>query len=201
MTEMRSSYLVQRLNPPHGGADNPFAFGGGMKNGGLAEGAMELLRPIFSFDYMGAAEYEFGDVPRAFQKIAEYASEGRAALFGIVIPNSEVDTAHLKDWGSRKKVKVPPGESHVYIICHADWCDEVETRVRAWAAKNWRTREDEHDIRDATNLPARLIPQEDSYWDTIGWLEMDNGFLFFTDADAAEKTAALFGVGDDDELD
>ncbi len=57
---MRDSWLIQRLKPAYPGlvqlwVDNPFAFGGGLRNGGLSGEAMNLLRGIFSFDYMGAA--------------------------------------------------------------------------------------------------------------------------------------------------
>jgi len=61
--------LIQRLCAPKN-FDNPFSFGGGYVNGGLSEEAMNLLRPIFSFDYMGSAEFEWGALPKAFEKIA-----------------------------------------------------------------------------------------------------------------------------------
>lgn len=68
MKELKQTYLVQRLNRPTNGYDNPFSFGGGLKNGGLSEDAMKLLRPIFSFDYMGSAEFEFGEYYIDFTK-------------------------------------------------------------------------------------------------------------------------------------
>ena len=45
-TEMKRSYLVQRLRKPRGWEltkDNPFSFGGGLQNGGLSGEAMSLL--------------------------------------------------------------------------------------------------------------------------------------------------------------
>lgn len=75
MTEMKRTWLVQRLRKPYNhpafGADNPFSFGGGLRNGGLNDEAMGLLRGIFSFDYMGAAEFEFGAIPQAFDRLRE----------------------------------------------------------------------------------------------------------------------------------
>jgi hypothetical protein len=65
---IKQSWLIQRLLAPSK-TDNPFSFGGGYKNGGLTEETMALLRPIFSFDYMGAAEFEFGRLPTALEKI------------------------------------------------------------------------------------------------------------------------------------
>lgn len=69
--EMERSYLIQRLKDPYLGHEkNPFSFGGGYKNGGLADEAIDLLKDIFSFDYMGAAEFEFGALPKALNRIA-----------------------------------------------------------------------------------------------------------------------------------
>ena len=57
-----------------------------MRNGGLSSEAMDLIRGIWAFDYMGAAEFEFGAVPKALQKIA--ASD--LTSFTISVPPSEV---------------------------------------------------------------------------------------------------------------
>lgn len=65
---MKNVYLVQRINAPQG-VINPFAFGGGKVNGGFALDAMKQLRNIISFDYMGAAEFEWGAVPTAFEAL------------------------------------------------------------------------------------------------------------------------------------
>lgn len=75
LPHMQRTYLIQRLNRPIN-YNNPFAFGGGLQNGSLSEKAMDLLRPIFSFDYMGAAQFEFGAVPAALGFIHEQAHQG-----------------------------------------------------------------------------------------------------------------------------
>ena len=75
-THWRTPWLIQRLHKPESfklagvETDNPFSFGGGLINGGLSKEAMDLLRPIFSFDYMGAAEFEFGEVSKALTALA-----------------------------------------------------------------------------------------------------------------------------------
>ena len=77
MTELRSTYLVQRLKKPYkGNADNPFNFGGGLLRGGMNEEAYRALNQIFTFDYMGSAEFEFGAVPKAIDVIAEGFAKG-----------------------------------------------------------------------------------------------------------------------------
>lgn len=67
---MKNVYLVQRLKKPQGQI-NPFVFGGGLKNGGLSDEAMKLLKNILSFDYMGSAEFEWGAVPTAFKSLVK----------------------------------------------------------------------------------------------------------------------------------
>lgn len=56
---MKDSYLIQRLQKTVHSSNEllntlgeALAFGGGKKNGGLSKEAMNLLRPIFSFDYI-----------------------------------------------------------------------------------------------------------------------------------------------------
>lgn len=158
---MKSSYLIQRLNsPPRRVAqiDNPFSFGGGLRNGGLSEEAMGLLRSIFSFDYMGAAEFEWGAVPKALNQIAA------ASLVSFEVPT-------------------PVGI--VYVIAPGDCRDEVERRVDAFASTEPPRTMEWVGLRDA-------LTSDDPR--TRGWLEIDNGYFFFVDAEMHAKTAALFGI-------
>jgi hypothetical protein len=74
--KMKRTWLVQRLQKPAPmsikGKDisNLFSFGGGFRNGGLTDEAMALLKNVFSFDYMGSAEFEWGAVPQALSFLA-----------------------------------------------------------------------------------------------------------------------------------
>ena len=70
------THLIQRLRKPIN-YQNPFSFGGGLRNGGLSKEAMNLIKGIFSFDYMGAAEFEWGAVPEALDKIGKLASKNK----------------------------------------------------------------------------------------------------------------------------
>lgn len=164
MTEMKRSWLVQRLETPRsfniGGKtiDNPFSFGGGLKNGGLSDEAMGHLRGIFSFDYMGAAEFEWGAVPKALQKIAKHALVG-----------------------TRMEIE----DSTVYILCDYRHEAEVRDRIRGWGTGTGER------LKEPTRLDHGL--RTPSY-PVRGWLELDNGFFFFTDEQMWSSTAALFGV-------
>ena len=163
------SYLVQRLNKPHGSV-NPFSFGGGLRNGGLSDEAMDLLSGLFSFDYMGAAEFEFGAVPEALNAIAN---------------NGNLTSSSFEIAG------VLPHESYkttIYIICDADDVDEVEKRVRSWVLPyGERPR-----MKESPMLDRVLAGEEWAL--TLGWLELDNGWFAFIDREMFEGVAKLFGV-------
>lgn len=184
------SYLIQRLKKPRKaqeghplfGKDNPFSFGGGLHNGGLSGEAMDLLRGIWQFDYMGAAEFEWGAVPEALSKMAK--ADLVASSFSI--PLREV----AKQWRDKSK-KEPDGEATVYVLAPAGWENEIEHRVRAWAADS---NDDEFRLKEYTRLAAAIRPAEEWDKETCGWLELDNGYAFFTDREMWEQASALFGV-------
>ena len=46
-----------------------FAFGGGLRNGGLPDEWRGSLAEFVDCDYMGAAEYEFGALPDAIRRL------------------------------------------------------------------------------------------------------------------------------------
>ena len=80
---MKRTYLIQRLQKPFPSdvntdrekLVNPFAFGGGLKDGGLSDGAMKLIKSIWRFDYMGSAEFEWGAVPESLSNIFQYCKK------------------------------------------------------------------------------------------------------------------------------
>lgn len=189
---MQRSWLIQRLNKPLNGRgilgpDNPFAFGGGLHNGGLSSQAMDLLRGVFSFDYMGSAEFEFGAVPEALDGLAKSARS--LAAGSLDIPLAEV----APHWSERKAKTTPEGSGAVYYLARREDATEVEQRIRQWAREGFRAH-----LKESTHLESTLRPHNE--WDgrTVGWLELDNGFFFFTDHDMWAKTCDLFGVATDE---
>ncbi|GAA1436434.1 hypothetical protein GCM10009616_36200 [Microlunatus lacustris] len=186
---MKRSWLVQRLQKPiegrHGELVNAFAFGGGYKNGGLSDEAMTYLRPILRFDYMGSAEFEFGAVPEAFQRVARYASGGSLKASTLSIP------LHLAKpgWRVPKGAPKPTGEAVIYVLCNDDDTEGIHERIDEWATGR-------EQLKETTRLSAVLLPAEREEWqpDTCGWFELDNGFLFFTDRDMWQQVCTLFGV-------
>ena len=102
---MKSSYLVQRLTRREQSTiASAFSFGGGLRNGGLSNEAMDLLP--FRFDYMGSAEFEYGAVPKTLQAMA-----GHDLIAGVT------DTE----------------QGSVLYICDSAHEDEVIDRIAEWA--------------------------------------------------------------------
>lgn len=165
--KLNSTYLIQRLikpiNSKNGEILNSFAFGGGLKNGGLSTKAMELLTPIFSFDYMGAAEFEWGAVPNSFKRIAEYIKE--YAPWDIKINNRSV-----------------------YIIGQKELESDID-KLLMQLSNNKVFLKESSGFDHALGLDKWMGDKDCRY---IGWLELNNDFMFFTDKETFEKVCALF---------
>lgn len=174
MTLPNNTRLIQRLEKPaksgiFAGKDNPFAFGGGLRNGGLSDDAMSLIREVFAFDYMGSAEYEFGAVPEGLTKVAKAAQDGLLTAKTIKITG------------------VP-----VYIIARADQMDDVIDVIRA----DHKGGPQAPNLKQATRFWQAVSGNDDvaSNCRICGWLELDNGFFYFTDEEMFKGVADLFEV-------
>lgn len=182
---LRETYLVQRLERPWGEAANPFSFGGGLRNGGLQKEAMALLKGIFTFDYMGSAEFEFGAVPKALTAIYKVAVEG--GLMSGTVLLTEASVAKVTTWDRSRRQLPLKADPIVYFICPSAWEGEIVHRIIALAGGKGR-------LKEGTRL-ANVLRPDPAHEDRVaGWLELDNGWFFFTDREMFEKVAALFEV-------
>jgi hypothetical protein len=177
---MNRTWLVQRLKKPYVNPDSKlsqlgevFSFGGGMVNGGLSNEAMSLLRPHFSFDYMGSAEFEFGAVPKSLSHIVKNRNQ-----YTTVITEVAFET---KDWKSKKELK---GAKPILVICEKNHVEEVQTRLATFAKNTF------NNTKEMINLDRSLADCEYDK-DTIGWLELDNHFLFFKNIKTGETISDL----------
>jgi len=190
---MKHSYLIQRLTKPW--KDNPenplhklanaFAFGGGLMNGGLSKEAMDLFKDVFRFDYMGSSEFEWGAVPEAFNMIAKSIKD--------YIPYRIAVEYHKEkySWNSNDKTLC---RKDVYIICKKEWKEEVNKRIKAYAmGKDY----DKMGTKEGVQLSYSLADEKDR---VKGWIELDNGYMFFVDNEMFLKTCNLFGLEYNTEL-
>jgi hypothetical protein len=161
---------------------NPFAFGGGLQNGGLSKEASKLLGNIFDFDYMGSAEFEWGAVPAALQFLAEQKT-AKNIVAGIIDVSGN-ETAENSD-----------NRELVYFVCPLTYKAEVIKRIkelRKMPKSIWIC------LKEHCGLKEWFDEKDPKYSkyskEKIGWLELDNGFIFFTDKEAFDKFCILFGI-------
>jgi len=165
---MEKTHLIQRLLKPLD-QSNPLstkanAFGGGLKYGGLREETANLLSQIWTFDYMGSAEFEWGAVPNALSKIWNYTKGGRAKTGIVALP---------KD---------------VYYLCETEMERDVKKIIK-------RLYKNERRLHLKENCFLRESIDDQKYFEKYGgWLELDNGFMFFIDEEMYNNTLKLFGI-------
>lgn len=162
---MKQPFLIQRLEQPRNPL--PFDFGGGYKNGGLSDEAMKLIKNIFSFDYMGAAEFEFGALPISLQLIAKNHEKYNSMEFVAI---------------TKQKNKAV-----VYVLCNkADSSD-----ISHWIKRKAFDEYGEGTTKERVGI-NQAINDKECRWK--GWLDIDNGFFFFVDKEMFEKTKQLFEI-------
>ena len=175
---MKSTYLIQRLKRPYPKARgeketaiqqlaNAFAFGGGLKDGGIPAEGMKLLRNVFRFDYMGSAEFEFGAVPKALAKIVD---ERENYVSGLIVGFGQ-DLAKI------------------FYLCHKDHSEEVQERIKWLATDEYKN----FHLKQRCSLKESLEGKE-YHKEVCGWLELDNAFMFFTDEVMFERVLKMFGI-------
>ena len=169
---MEKSYLIQRLQKPIN--YKKLSFGILNPSGRICKENMEQLRKVFTFDYMGAAEFEFGAVPKAMNQVINACSD-------YVRGSIDVHWQALI-W---REHKTRDGNGKVYYTCHKDQEKDVKKRIAGWAMGR--------NVSGPTKEGVRLdcsFHEKDYY----GWFELDNGFFFFIDKDMFEDTCALFDI-------
>jgi len=185
---MKTDYfLIQRLRKPTVALDgkifeNPFSFGGGYRRGGLTEEAFNALGKIWSYDYMGAAEFEFGALPESFERIKKNLNE---YIFDKV--NIE---ATATDY-SGKRIKKIKKDQDVFYFCLRDDQKEVEELLKKFANGV------EHDYRSKEYIGlSESIFYEDLR--VVGWHDIENDFLFFIDKQMFENFIMMCDPNEDE---
>lgn len=215
----RATYLVQRLKKPFDATPEGDwramahqAFGGAKAE--LSKEALQLFRHVCSFDYMGAAEYEFGKIPTVLREIAaekvlvksEYVLPANIIKPGYwrqVIAESErrkeleAAKAEGKKAKPAKPVEMPATlDMKFFILCTEEEKEYAEALIRALAAGVQR-------LKESACLEYVLDPdprREDFYKDLVGWLELNHGFFFFRDEQMCDRILNIFnGFSDDKE--
>lgn len=206
---MKGTYLVQRLDSPpksEWSAKAAQVFGGHFMQ--LSAEGWKTLQQIFNIHYMGAAEYEFGTLPKCLTEMVGDNKE--LVAFEVVVakkdikPNWDREMKHrrahqaavkeAKRIGAKipkaKKLPGTPNDATIYVLCREKHREGATYAITQMAGDNVPCKEG-HDV------PRALDPIEEWDSETHGWLELDNGFFFFIDKTMWERTCDLFGVAHD----
>ena len=164
---MERTYLIQRLDQP-AGFSNPFSFGVG--GSGLSKDAEDLVAKVWSWDYMGSAEFEFGAAQKSLAKIAGYVREEKVVTGTVALP----------------------GDHEVYFLAEKGTELEIEQRIT-------QLYHDESSMRLLERCRLRNHLDGKEYAKRhAGWLELDNGFLFFADREMYQNALRLLGYQQDE---
>lgn len=163
---MDRTYLIQRLNKPEV-SPSPFDFGGGLPRGGLDKNFMNVIKYFFTFDYMGAAEFEWGAVPAAIKFVLEQVKANNVTCG----QHQGVFYISPKEY-----------ENGVKLTIEKLLEDESELRLKESCGLKRRMRS-LGDIQERRSM-------------NVGWLELDNGFFFFSEEEMFNKTKILLGINE-----
>ena len=211
-----TTYRVQRLkHKPKSDwhARLSQVFGGGMYQ--MSEGGWKVCQEVFDFDHMGAAEYEFGSIPNALKNIVDERADYRAWSFIIksvdVTPGwwrqrgmdafrrAEIQAAkrknekpprmspkHKKELAEKAGVPIP--DATIYVVSNkAQDPKLVEKLIRMVNSGQ---------IRPKSGASFDLDREPDSYAkDVIGWFDLDNEIMWFTDKEVFDSFIKLFEIG------
>lgn len=160
------SMRVQLLNPPpKANVPDPFAEVGI----GMSENAMSVCRSIWKFRYMGNARFEDGSIQRMLAKIVG-------------------DPEHYAGWTLDLDGAV------VFVISMAADRAEISERIGTWAT----TEDTEYPFSQPHRTSEQVLLwqalQDPPQTKACGWLELDNGFMFFTDRTMFERTTTTFSI-------
>ena len=189
----KNPYLIQRLRKPFKPSNeesekatmmkkiaNAFSFGGGLVNGGLSKEAMELVSKIWRYDYMGAAEFEWGAVPESLHRMGK---NHKSLVTGKIKVLAEAN-----DWSSRPVKKIKK-DGLVYYVCY----DLHQKDVEEWIPKFADDIKHEFRTKESVNLSQNIIGSE-YHKDTVGWHDNNNDYLFFTDPEMYLGFCDLFEI-------
>jgi len=182
------SYLVQRLAGPRkttnpGAVQAHHVFGGGRL--GLSPQAWQALDQVCTVDYMGAAEYEGGVLPNALNEIIRLRSV--ITSFVLTLAPHERELNWSRKYPAKKGFPLPPAKTvQIFGFAPVTILDEVKDRVRLLCSPNPpRTKRD-------SLISQNLDPIEAVREPVLGWIELNNGFMFFSDRKMWEGFCTIF---------
>lgn len=197
---MKNSRFIQRFGQPNNQRMKiDQAFGGAALQ--LKQEAWDILYDILTIEHMGAAEFEFGALPKTLNQMCHV----ELIKFSFLIKAKRIQPnwnrqskarkerhayiAQCKREGvkpKRAKPIIAAADRIVYVICPAALKTPVEERILDLAANKC------NDLKRDTGFTYALDPVDERDKRTCGWLDLDNNFMFFTDNEMWGKMWAMF---------
>lgn len=156
---------------------NIFSFGGGYKNGGLSDEAWNLISEIWRYDYMGAAEFEFGALPESFQYVLKNKNN---YIFGEV----EVEALREK-WDTPEKKEILK-KGTVYYFVEKEKEKELVKYIKHFANSKKKAPE-KYYSKCFHFLERALNPINKFDFEYGGWHCLKNNFFMFIDKEMFEN--------------
>lgn len=155
---MANFWLVQRLEEAHKGRhDNPFQDD---------DNVASTLNAQFNLDYMGAAEFEYGAVPKSGNRIAKTARHLRIVTHQIVTPNFE---------------------ESVHFICTSEQEEGLLPEWHEWA-KNPQTKENTFYFNSRDGWPYT----GEYARNYVGWWALNEDIIWTREESRAESIRQAF---------
>lgn len=176
-------YLFQKLITPE---QNLWTkFGGGLPTGGIPSKQYKELTNIFDFDYMGAAEYEFGSLGESYTRFKKDSDNIRSENLKFQVSKKE----NKLSYKGSSNIRVRKVELHV--LYRPDSINKNQCIEFIEGVYNGKYR-----IKAGCNIKTVVSNKalDDNYkpYNTLGWWDINNDMIIFIDEDVKNKTLQFF---------
>jgi hypothetical protein len=192
---------VLTLRPPNDSwsqkLSRAFVFGGG--GSGLSDEGWTVVNSLFGFEYMGAAEYEFGAPAKALTALVELSKKKLLVADRTLVEAKHIELSEftrgnsnydptVKKRGDKSKLPLPK-DTPVYFICEWGFNDQVAKIVQNVAGGVQRCKE-------YPQGQYIFDPVTDYDIKKIGWLNVTPGeaFIAVKDKDTFDRVVETFGA-------
>ena len=202
---MQNTWLLQRLSAPRSVEPSStvkphHVFGGA--NIGLGPEAWTFLDTMCTLEYMGAAEFEWGGLPKTLSHMWD-AGQNHKSLTSFAFNLAPHERALSWNRKFRRGKEAFPAARTVTVfgICYTHDLDEVKSRVSSFCKE---------DVKDRSRCPQfkreplihnsfdlDMLPKKEENYPsrpTQGWIDIDNDFMFFSNAKMWTDFCSCFGI-------
>lgn len=160
-------------------------FGGGMMQ--MSKALWDALDEVCTVHYMGAAEYEFGILPTRLGLILDNNKNMKPGHM-ILGPHDFPDNYKRR---RRSEGEELPTKRHraVFYLCDEKLEEETRKRIKELASGKLGA-----DIKMGCRFPEALDPLNEYDREFLGWLDLNNGFMFFVDEDMWRGFQVMLGI-------